>query len=119
MGDAGQDQEQGQFGQAGLAESGGEAELIGELFEGGKEAEDGAVGGVGGGEVVEIAAEQTAEGLDAGARPMGEVGEGTLEDFGAPAEAFEGVSSSYKLAGWGKSVGEYWWSGSRPLPVSR
>ena len=36
MGDAGQDQEEGQFGQAGLAESGGEAELIGELFEGGK-----------------------------------------------------------------------------------
>jgi hypothetical protein len=62
--------------------------LIGELFEGGKEAEDGAVGGVGGGEVVEIAAEQTAEGLDAGGRPMGEVGEGTLDDFAAPAEAF-------------------------------
>ena len=40
VGDAGQDEEEGEFGEARLAESGGEAEGIGDLFEDEQEAED-------------------------------------------------------------------------------
>jgi hypothetical protein len=63
--EAGQDKEEREFGQAGLAESGGEAEGIGDLFEDEEQAEYGAAGGERV-EVVEVAAEGALEGEDAG-----------------------------------------------------
>jgi hypothetical protein len=86
VGDAGQDEEEGEFGEARLAESGGEAEGIGDLFEDEQEAEDEAEGGVRGGEVIEVATEGALEGLDAGGVPMGEIGEGAGIDLAVLAE---------------------------------
>ena len=101
MGDAGQDEEEGEFGEAGLAESGGEAEGIGEVFEGEQEAEDEAEGGVRGGEVIEVAAEGALEGQDAGGGPVGEIGEGAGMDLAILAEGFAEEDS-----GWGGAIGD-------------
>ncbi len=87
MGDPGEHQEQSQLGEAGLAQGGGEAELVGELLEGVQQAEDGAAGGFGG-QVIEVAAEGAAEGFDAGGVPVGEVGEGAFDDPFTLAQAF-------------------------------
>jgi hypothetical protein len=83
--EAGQDKEEREFGQAGLAESGGEAEGIGDLFEDEEQAEYGAAGGERV-EVVEVAAEGALEGEDAGWVPMGEVGEGAFMNLAVEAE---------------------------------
>jgi len=83
--EAGQDEEEGEFGQAGLAESGGEPEGLGDLLEDEEQAEYGAAGGKRV-EVVEVAAEGALEGEDAGGVPMGEVGEGAFMNLAVEAE---------------------------------
>ena len=101
VGDAGQDEEEGEFGEAGFAESGSEAEGIGDLLEGEQKAEDEAEGGVGGGEVIEVAAEGALEGLDVGGGPMGEIGEGAGMDLAILAEAL-----AEEDGGWGGAIGD-------------
>ena len=83
--DAGQDEEEREFGEAGLAEGVGEAEGVGDLLEDEEEAEYGAAGGKRV-EVVEVAAEGALEGEDAGGVPMGEVGEGAFVNLAVEAE---------------------------------
>ena len=86
MSDAGQNQEQGELVEFVAAEGGGDSQLVGDLFEGMEEAEDRAGGGLGNGNVVEVAAEETAEGVDAGFRPGGEIEEGAVFDLAVIAE---------------------------------
>jgi hypothetical protein len=101
VGEAGQDEEEGELGEAGLAESGGEAEGIGDLLEDEQEAEDETEGGVRGGEVIEVAAEGALEGLDVGGGPMGEIGEGAGMELAILAEAF-----AEEDGGWGGAIGD-------------
>ncbi len=98
MSGAGQDEEEREFGQAGLAESGGEAEGIGDLLENEEQAEYGAAGGdrV---EVVEVAAEGALEGEDAGGVPMGEVGEGAFMNLAVIVSAQNAVPCKPKWTG--------------------
>jgi hypothetical protein len=98
--DAGQDEEEGEFGQAGLAESGGKAEGIGDVLEDEEQAEHGAAGGEGV-EVVEVTAEGALEGEDAGGVPMGEVGESAFMDL-----AVEAKGLSEEDGGRGVAVGD-------------
>jgi hypothetical protein len=88
MGHAGQDQEQGEFGQTSFTQGGGEAEGIGQRLEGKQQAEHQTAGGVHGFEVIQFAAEQALEGVDAGGGPSREVGEGTVLDLAVLAEGF-------------------------------
>ena len=62
---------------------GSEAEGIGHLLEGEQQAENLAAGGRQFPELVELAFEQTAQGGDAGRRPVGEVGQGKVLDHAA------------------------------------
>ena len=86
MGNAGEHQEQGQFGEAGFAEGGAEAEGLGQLLEGIQETEDEAAGGFGR-EVVKVTAQGAAESLDARRVPVGEIGQGAGLDLAALAIA--------------------------------
>jgi len=65
MGDAGQDEEQGELAEFLLAEGAGDAEIGGYLLERMEESEDGPAGGIGNGGMVEFAAKETAESVDA------------------------------------------------------
>src|SRR5258708_35774175 len=76
-----QDQKQGQVGEPGVADGGGQSELIGDLLQDEEQAEDGAEDGFAGRELIEVAAEHLTQGLDAGGSPGGEVGESAGFDF--------------------------------------
>ncbi len=80
MGDAGQDQKQGQFAGFGLTEGGGKADVGGDLFERMQEAENRSGGGFGKRSGIEFTAQEAAQDLDARARPGSDVGEGAVFD---------------------------------------
>ena len=84
--------------QAGVAQSGTEAELVGDLMECEKEAEDESAGRLGAW-VVEVAAEGAAESFHASGMPLREVGEGTLLDL---VVLTEGLAE--EDGGWGVTV---------------
>ncbi|MDP2835029.1 MAG: hypothetical protein Q8Q28_17355, partial [Pseudomonadota bacterium] len=86
MSDAGQDEEQGEFAESLLAEGGSNSELGGDLLEGMEQAEGGAGSGIGNSGMVELAAEEEAEGVNAAPRPGGEIEEGAVFDFAVFAE---------------------------------
>jgi len=70
-----------------FSQGGGDAETIGDLFEGEEEPKGGATDGSSVGEVIEFAAKETTEGIDARGGPGGEVGEGADLDLAVFAEA--------------------------------
>jgi hypothetical protein len=86
MGDASQDQEQGELAESLLAESASQAQTGSNLMQSVEHAEDGSANGIGSGEIVEFAAQQAAQRVDAGSRPGGEVGKCAVLDFGVLAE---------------------------------
>ena len=69
-----------------MADSGGKSELISDLLQDEKHAEDGALQEFLKRERVQFPAEEPAEDLDARCGPRGEVGDGAFFDFGALAE---------------------------------
>ena len=88
--DAGQDQEQSEFRQPAVTERGTEAQRLGDLLEHQQEAEAGSqLRGQGElGSLVELAAQQAAEGFDADGGPVGEVGKGAVLNLAVLAKGF-------------------------------
>jgi len=76
-----QDEEQGQLAENGVAERGGDAQGIGDLFQGIQQAKDGTERGFGERDMIEVPMESATEGLDARRIPVGEIGQGTILDF--------------------------------------
>ena len=81
MGQARENQKQGQLAESGAAESGGEAQDIGHLFQRVQQAKDGAESGFGQRRMIELPAEGAAEGFDTRRIPVGEIGQGAILDF--------------------------------------
>ena len=86
MGDAGQDQEQPQLTHRRLTQSGAQAEPVSDGLQDVEQAKDGTEPGRGRLGMIEIAAQGTAQGFDAGWGPMGEIGEGPILDLAAFSE---------------------------------
>ena len=76
-----QDQEQGQLAENGVAERGGNAQGIGDLFQGIQQAKDWTERGFGERRMIEVTPEGAAEGCDARKIPVGEIGQGAIFDF--------------------------------------
>ena len=81
MGQAHENQKQGQLAQSGVAESGGEAQNIGDLFQCVQQAKNGAEGGFGQRRMIELPAEGATEGFDARRIPAGKIDQGAIFDF--------------------------------------
>src|SRR5258708_19687649 len=87
MRQTGQDQEQGQLAENGIAERGGDAQGIGDLFQGIQQAKDWTEGGFGErGSMIEVPTEGAAEGRDARRIPVGEIGQVAIFDLAIFAE---------------------------------
>ena len=81
MGDAGQDQKQSQLARFGHAEGSGKADVGGHLFERVEQTEDMPAFGIGQAGGVDLAAQEAAQGVNARARPGGDVGDGAVLDL--------------------------------------
>ena len=77
----GQHQKQHQLAAAATAQGLRDAELLGDLLEHIQQGEDGSVAGQRVGEMVELAAQQPAQGRDTFGRPGGNVEQGTILDL--------------------------------------
>jgi hypothetical protein len=105
MGQAHENQKQGQLAQSGVAESGGEAQNIGDLFQCVQQAKDGAEGGFGQRCMIELPAEGATEGFDARRIPVGEIGQRAILDFAVLAVGLPKEDSGGRLAiGYGGDV---------------
>ena len=103
MGHTGQHQEQTQFRQPAVTEHRRDAQPFGHPLQHEEQSKDRSqlrgqrqVGGL-----VEFAAQQAAQGLDAGGRPVGEIGQGAILDLAVLAEGF-----AQEEGGWGVAVGD-------------
>ena len=76
-----QDQEQGQLAENAIAQSGGEAQGIGDLFQRIQNAKDRTEGRFGERRMIELPAEGTTEGFDARRIPVREIGQSAIFDF--------------------------------------
>ena len=86
MGNASQDQEEGELTETGVAERGIDTEIGGDLIERMEEAEDRTAGGFGSGVLIEFPPQETPKGGDAGSRPGGNIEEGAVFDLAVLAE---------------------------------
>ena len=86
MGNASQDQEEGELTETRVAKCGSDTEIGGDLIERMEKAEDGAAGGFGSGVLIEFATQEPSEGGDAGSRPGGDVENGAVFDLALLAE---------------------------------
>src|SRR5256885_15249962 len=83
-----QDEEQSQLAENGVAERGGDAQGIGDLFQRIQQAKDGTEGGLGERRMIKVPPEGAAEGFDARTIPVGEIGQGAIFDFAVFAVGF-------------------------------
>jgi hypothetical protein len=81
MGDAGQNQKQGELAEWLLARGGSNAEVGGDMLQGMERAGDGAGSGIGKRGMVKLTSEEQAEGIGTGFGPGGELEERTVYDF--------------------------------------
>ncbi len=99
MGQPGEHQEQSQLAQLAVAQRGGDADLIGHLFQRGQQAEDWTQGGrASHGVLVEVAAQGAPQGGNAGRGPVGEVGQCAVFDFSVPAEGLAQQDGRRRIA---------------------
>ena len=101
MGNAGQNQEQGQFTEPLLTEGASDAKIGGYLLERIEEAEDGAAGRLGcRGRQIEFPAQQTTQSGDTGSRPGGNVGDGPVPDLAVFTERLTEQNGGRRVAVW-------------------
>src|SRR5258708_30858918 len=95
-----QDEEQGQFAENGVAESGAEAQDIGDLFQRIQQAKDGAEGGFGERSMIELSTESAAKGCDACRIPVREISQSAILDFAVFAVGLTKKNGRRRLAIW-------------------
>src|SRR3989441_10602572 len=93
-----QDEEQSQLAENGVAERGGDAQGIGDLFQRIQQAKDGTEGGLGERSMIKVPPEGAAEGFDARTIPVGEIGQGAIFDFAVFAVGFAKENGGGPLA---------------------
>ena len=93
-----QDQEQSQLAENAVAQSGGEAQGIGDLFQGIQHAKDRTEGGFGERGMIKLPAEGATEGFDARRIPVGEIGQRAILDFAVLAVGLPKEDSGGRLA---------------------
>jgi len=93
-----QDEEQSQLAENGVAERGGDAQGIGDLFQRIQQAKDGTEGGLGERRMIKVPPEGAAEGFDARTIPVGEIGQGAIFDFAVFAVGFAKENGGGRLA---------------------
>ena len=92
-------QKEAQLTQLAVAQRGSDADLLGHLFERGKQAEDRTQGGrPSHGVLVEVAAQGAPQGANAGRGPEGEVGHSTVFDFAVLAEGLAQQNGGRRIA---------------------
>src|SRR2546423_9692771 len=100
-----QDEEQSQLAENGVAERGGDAQGIGDLFQRIQQAKDGTEGGLGERRMIKVPPEGAAEGFDARTIPVGEIGQGAIFDFAVFAVGFAKENGGGRLGVWGGGGG--------------
>src|SRR3989441_2580320 len=102
-----QDEEQSQLAENGVAERGGDAQGIGDLFQRIQQAKDGTEGGLGERSMIKVPPQGAAEGFDARTIPVGEIGQGAIFDFAVFAVGFAKENGGGRPVRWAGGVVPY------------
>src|SRR5258708_24709617 len=97
-----QDEEQSQLAENGVAERGGDAQGIGDLFQRIQQAKDWTERGFGERRMIEVTPEGAAEGCDARKIPVGEIGQGAIFDFAVFAVGLAKENGGGRVSVWGR-----------------